>query len=92
MNFFHRLCFKADKSFQRSHYAEIQVCHSFHVEAGPMLALRAKGYDEFKTTVVDEDDISYKLDIKDNYKRIDAGIMCGAGMKLSKVPKVHNLE
>lgn len=59
----------------------------FHVEAGPMLALRTKGYDEFKTTVIDEDDTSYKLDIKDNYKRIDAGVMCGAGMKLSKVPK-----
>lgn len=59
----------------------------FHVEAGPMLALRSKGYDEFKNTLVDEDDLTYKLDIKDNYKRIDAGIMVGAGMKLSKIPK-----
>jgi hypothetical protein len=59
----------------------------FHVEAGPMLALRTKGYDEFKNTLVDDDDVSYKLDIKDNYKRIDAGIMVGAGVKLSKVPK-----
>jgi len=59
----------------------------FHVEAGPMLALRTKGYDEFKTSIVEDDDITYKLDIKDNYKRIDAGIMGGVGMKLSKVPK-----
>lgn len=59
----------------------------FHLEAGPMLALRAKGYDEFKNTLVDEDDLTYKLDIKDNYKRIDAGVMIGAGMKLSKIPK-----
>jgi hypothetical protein len=59
----------------------------FHVEAGPMLALRAKGYDEFKNSLVDDEDITYKLDIKDNYKRIDAGIMVGAGFKLSKVPK-----
>lgn len=59
----------------------------FHVEAGPMLALRAKGYDEFKNTLVDKEDLTYKLDIKDNYKRIDAGIMVGAGMKLSKIPK-----
>jgi hypothetical protein len=59
----------------------------FHIEAGPMLALRAKGYDEFKNTVYDKDDLSYKLDIKDNYKRIDAGIMVGAGVKLSKIPK-----
>lgn len=59
----------------------------FHVEAGPMLALRSKGYDEFLNKVKDDDDISYKLDIKDNYKRIDAGIMVGAGIKLSKQPK-----
>jgi hypothetical protein len=59
----------------------------FHVEAGPMLALRTKGYDEFKNTLIDEEDITYKLDIKDNYKRIDAGIMVGTGIKLSKIPK-----
>jgi len=60
----------------------------FHIEAGPMLALRTKGYDEFKNTVVDEDDLTYSLAIQDNYKRIDAGIMCGAGMKLNKkIPK-----
>jgi hypothetical protein len=59
----------------------------FHVEAGPMLALRTKGFDEFKNTVYETDDVSYKADIKDNYKRIDAGIMCGAGFKLSKLPK-----
>jgi hypothetical protein len=60
----------------------------FHLEAGPMLALRTRGYDEFKNTVVDAEDVTYKLDIKDNYKRIDAGIMVGAGFKLSKkIPK-----
>jgi len=59
----------------------------FHVEAGPMIALRTKGYDEFLNKVKDDDDLSYKLDIKDNYKRIDAGILVGAGVKLSKEPK-----
>lgn len=59
----------------------------FHVEAGPMLTLRTQGYDEFKNSLVDNDDVTYKLDIRDNYKRIDAGIMCGAGIKLSKYPK-----
>ena len=64
----------------------------FHIEAGPMLALRTKGYDEFKTTVIDGDDLTYKLDISDNYKRIDAGIMCGAGIKLyKKIPKSSQL-
>jgi hypothetical protein len=59
----------------------------FHVEAGPMLSLRTKGYDYFKNKVKDDDDLSYKLEISDNYKRIDAGIMVGAGFKLSKQPK-----
>ena len=60
----------------------------FHIEAGPMLALRAKGFDEFKNTVVKEDDLTYSLNISDKYKRIDAGVMCGAGVKLyKKIPK-----
>ena len=64
----------------------------FHIEAGPMLALRTKGNDEFKATVIDEDDLTYKLAIQDNYKRIDAGIMAGAGIKLNKkIPKSAQL-
>jgi hypothetical protein len=59
----------------------------FHVEAGTMLGLRYKGYDEFLNSVNDEKDLSFKLDVKDNYKRIDAGIMVGAGAKLTRQPK-----
>jgi hypothetical protein len=57
-----------------------------------MLALRTKGNDEFKSSVADDDDLSYTLAIEDNYKRIDAGIMCGAGIKLyKKIPKSSQL-
>jgi hypothetical protein len=63
----------------------------FHVEGGPMLALRSKGFDEFKNTYIDKDDVTYKIDIRDNYKRIDAGIMVGAGVKMSKIPKSSQL-
>ncbi|MCU0378741.1 MAG: PorT family protein [Bacteroidales bacterium] len=60
----------------------------FHLEAGPMLALRTRAYDEFKSSLVDDDDLRYTLAVQDNYKRIDAGIMCGAGIKLyKKIPK-----
>ena len=42
--------------------------------------------------MIDDDDLTYKLDISDNYKRIDAGIMCGAGIKLyKKIPKSSQL-
>ncbi len=63
----------------------------FHVEAGPMLSLRTKGYDYFKNNIKEDDDVTYKLNIADNYKRIDAGIMAGAGFKLSKLPKTMQL-
>jgi hypothetical protein len=64
----------------------------FHIEAGPMLALRTTGNDEFRNTVYEKDDVTFKLDIKDNYKRIDAGIMVGAGIKIyKKIPKSSQL-
>jgi hypothetical protein len=59
----------------------------FHVEAGPMLALRTVGNDEFLNSVNDDNDLRYKVDIKDNYKRLDAGVMAGVGMKLTRQPK-----
>jgi hypothetical protein len=59
----------------------------FHVEAGPMLGLRTKATDIFSSTVKEENDLTYKLDISDLYKRIDAGIMGGVGFKVSKALK-----
>jgi hypothetical protein len=59
----------------------------FHLEAGPMLALRTKGYDDFKNTLVNEDDLTYKMAIQDNYKRIDAGIMRCRCKLYKKIPK-----
>lgn len=59
----------------------------FHIEAGPMLGLRTSAKDIFVNEIVDKEDLTYKLDTRDQYKRIDAGIMGGVGLKLSKVPK-----
>jgi hypothetical protein len=59
----------------------------FHVELGPMLSLRTKGYDYFNNKIKEKDDLTYKVDISDNYKRIDAGVVIGAGFKISKLPK-----
>ena len=56
----------------------------FHVEAGPMLELRSKSYDIFTNDIKQKKDLTYKLNVSDNYRRIDAGIMVGAGFKLSK--------
>jgi len=54
----------------------------FFAEAGPMLGLRTKGFDTFSKKVVVKDDLTYKLDISDNYHRIDAGLMAGVGYRL----------
>jgi len=52
------------------------------VEAGPMLGLRTKCYDNFNKEIVDKDDLTYKLENSSSYKRIDAGMMAGAGYRL----------
>jgi hypothetical protein len=59
-----------------------KITKNIFVEAGPMVGLRTKGFDTFNKKVIDKDDLSYKLDISDNYHRIDAGMMAGAGYRL----------
>lgn len=55
----------------------------FFAEAGPMLGLRYNNcYDIFNKKIEEKDDLSYKLQTHDNYKRIDAGMMGGIGYRL----------
>jgi hypothetical protein len=55
-----------------------------YLKAGTQLGLRYKAFDEFKNSVNDEDDLKYKLDIKDQFHPIDAGLAIGAGYRLMK--------
>ena len=59
-----------------------KISKRIYVEGGPMLALRTKCFDTFTNKVKESDDLTYKLDISDNYHRIDAGIIAGAGYRL----------
>ena len=45
-----------------------------YLKAGTQLGLRYKAFDEFKNSVNDEDDLKYKLDIKDEFHPLDAGL------------------
>lgn len=54
------------------------------IEAGPNLGLRYKAYDWFYADVNETEDLKYKLDIRDQYKRIDAGLMAGIGYSVLK--------
>ena len=55
----------------------------WYVEAGPQFGLRTKAVDIFETSTLDGD-LSYTKDVKDQYTRLDAGLIAGAGYKFKK--------
>ena len=55
-----------------------------YLKAGTQLGLRYKAFDEFKNSVNEEDDLEYKLEIKDQFHPLDAGLAFGAGYRLMK--------
>lgn len=63
----------------------ISIKHRFksniYVLGGFQVSLRYKARDEFTNKVEDEDDLVYKLDTRDEYRRIDAGVTAGLGYK-----------
>ncbi len=54
------------------------------IEAGPNLGLLYKANDYFYTDVKDEEDLTYRLENRDLYNRIDAGVMAGLGFHVLK--------
>ena len=54
----------------------------FYVEGALCPALRAKAFDVFTTDIQDKDDLEYKLAIKDQFHRLDFGLMGGLGYRL----------
>jgi hypothetical protein len=56
----------------------------FHLEGGVQLGLRYTGYDVFLQEISNEDDLTFKNDVADNYTRIDAGVLAGVGYRLHK--------
>lgn len=59
-----------------------QFKNHFYVEGGIMPALRAKAFDIFTAEVKDKNDLEYKLDIKDQFHRLDFGLVGGVGYRL----------
>jgi hypothetical protein len=58
----------------------------WYIEAGPQLGLIHKPIDIFEAGKLGGD-LSFKLDVKDQYKHIDAGLLGGIGYKFNKQPK-----
>jgi len=55
-----------------------------YLKGGIQLGLRYKAFDEFKSSINDEDDLKYKLDVKDQFHPLDGGLAIGAGYRLMK--------
>jgi hypothetical protein len=58
----------------------------WYIEAGPQLGLIHQSVDIFDAEKLGGD-LSFKLDVKDQYKYIDAGLLGGVGFKFNKQPK-----
>jgi hypothetical protein len=58
----------------------------WYLEGGFQLGLRNKAWDTFSTEYND-DELSYKIDARDQYKYLDAGLVGGLGYKWKKLPK-----
>jgi len=54
----------------------------FHIEGGIQLGLRYKSYDYFSNEIYNEDDLTFKNYIEENYTLLDAGGVVGLGYKL----------
>jgi len=55
----------------------------WYFEAGPQLGLRTKAVDIFEVSKLDGD-LTYTRDVKDQYTRLDAGLLGGVGYKFKK--------
>jgi len=58
--------------------------NNIYVKGGVQLGLRYKAFDEFKKSVIDDDDLKYKLEIKKEFHPLDAGLAFGLGYRLMK--------
>lgn len=56
----------------------------FYLEGGTMVGLRNKAEDIFTKKVINNDDLTYKLSVKDDIRPLDAGLLVGLGYRLMR--------
>ena len=63
--------------------------NNVYANLGFQAGLRNKAIDEFKNTIFEKDDLVFKKDVREQYKRIDAGLSGGIGFKFPKGPRMN---
>ena len=58
--------------------------NKIYAQCGIQLGLRYKATDVFTRKVIDKDDLTYKLDVKNKYHPLDGGLIGGIGYRLEK--------
>jgi hypothetical protein len=58
--------------------------NKIYAQAGIQLGLKYKATDEFLNSVHEDDDLTYSVDIKDQYHSLDGGFCAGLGYRLVK--------
>lgn len=59
-----------------------QTKNHFYAEGGILLGLMYGATDEFRNKVQEEDDLTYRLKIKDQFHPLDGGLVFGVGYRL----------
>ena len=80
--------FAAGEVKRRINYFNVPIAmkyvfkNNIYVEGGIMPSLRHSAYDIFTADLIDKDDLEYKLDIRDQFHRLDFGLVGGVGYRL----------
>ena len=56
--------------------------NNLYAQAGLQLGLKYKATDVFTNNIVEEEDLTYKISVKDQYHPLDAGLLAGIGYRL----------
>jgi hypothetical protein len=82
--------FKGGKVTRKIKYFNLPIMmkynfkNHFYVKAGAQIGLRYQAFDEFKNSITDDDDLNYKVEIKDDFHPLDAGLAMGLGYRLMR--------
>jgi hypothetical protein len=73
---------------RKINYFNVPICmkyifdNNLYLEGGIMPSLRAKAFDTFTADIQDKDDLEYEVSIKDDFHRLDFGLIGGVGYRL----------